>query len=66
MKRTEGSKNQYNKRLQDFLKEIDTVANLNGPNSPLHDIMDSVPFKDLETALMMARLEQDPSYAVNA
>lgn len=62
MSRAEGNTSKYDQRLQNFLKEIDAIVNMNPRHNPMHDIMDSVPFKDLETALMMARMEHDPHY----
>lgn len=58
MRRTEGNTRDYTKRLEKFLKEIDEIASLDPRNNPMHQIMDTVPFKDLETALMMAKLER--------
>lgn len=48
----------YNERLKAFLREIEELAMADVQKNPMHAIMDTVPFKDLEIALMMARLEQ--------
>lgn len=48
----------YNERLKTFLREIEVLTAADTFKNPMHDIMDTVPFKDLETALMMARMEQ--------
>jgi len=60
MRRTEGTKKDYSTRLQKFLEEIETLASHEAKANPMHAIMDTVPFKDLEIALMMARMEQKP------
>jgi hypothetical protein len=48
----------YNERLKAFLQEIEELAQIGDNKNPMHAIMDTVPFKDLEIALMMARMEQ--------
>lgn len=47
----------YNERLKTFLREIEELAAADARQNPMHAIMDTVPFKDLEIALMMARME---------
>jgi hypothetical protein len=57
LKKFENTK-QYEKRLKVFLEEIQELATSSDTANPIHTIMDSVPFKDLEIALMMAKMEQ--------
>lgn len=52
-------KEQYDNRLQAFLCQIHTVEQ--SKRNELYDIMDMVPFRDLETALMIATMEQGKS-----
>lgn len=44
----------YDLRLKKFLRRITAVSKLSPREEYLYPIMDGVPFKDLETALMMA------------
>lgn len=44
----------YDQRLHRFLRRIKAVSRLVPREKYLYPIMDGVPFKDLETALMMA------------
>jgi len=62
MRRTEGEGESYKQRLEHFLKQIEELSSTKTVRCPLHDIMDTVPFRDLETALMMARMEQGAKY----
>ncbi len=48
----------YDERLQKFLTQIHMVEQSKRKN--LYEIMDMVPFRDLETALMMATMEIEP------
>lgn len=50
-------KQQYEHRLQAFLCQIHTVEQ--SKRNELYEIMDMVPFRDLETALMIATMDQD-------
>lgn len=52
------SKEPYDQRLQNFLVQIHTIEQQK--RKDLYEIMDTVPFRDLETALMMATLEYQP------
>ena len=57
-KRKEQGKKDYEARLSAFLKQIMSVKDLSSTKENyLQDIMDAVPFRDLETALMMAMME---------
>lgn len=49
--------NMYQARLQTFLSRIEHVKGLSPAGETLHEIMDTVPFRDLETALMMATMD---------
>lgn len=53
--RTRPIKQQYDERLQAFLVQIHTVEQ--SKRKDLYEIMDTVPFRDLETALMIAMME---------
>lgn len=48
----------YDERLQTFLTQIYTVEQ--SKRKDLYEIMDTVPFRDLETALMIATMEPTP------
>lgn len=50
-------KQQYDNRLQAFLCQIHAVEQ--SKREELYEIMDMVPFRDLETALMIATMETD-------
>jgi hypothetical protein len=45
----------YQSRLNQFLSQISQIQ-AQAPQEELHAIMDTVPFRDLETALMMATM----------
>jgi len=60
MMSTRAKTDTYNERLQKFLTQIHTVEQNKRNN--LYEIMDMVPFRDLETALMMATLDDRRSY----
>lgn len=47
----------YNARYNRFIRDIKVVSRMNPKEHYLYRIMDGVPFKDLETALMMAKDE---------
>lgn len=46
----------HEERLQAFLVQIHTVEQ--SKRKDLYEIMDTVPFRDLETALMIATMDQ--------
>lgn len=48
----------YNERLQAFLAQLHTVEQ--SRSRTLYEIMDMVPFRDLETALIIATMEPVP------
>ncbi len=56
-------KQDYQTRLNAFLSQIQYVQALAPKEDHLYAIMDTVPFRDLETALMMATLESGPRHA---
>ncbi len=60
MKQRSNPDSNYAQRLQSFLVKIHTVEQRQ--QKDLYNIMDTVPFRDLETALMMATLEDQGSY----
>jgi hypothetical protein len=62
MKSTGRGKPDYQTRLAQFLSQIDDIKTKR-PKEDLYAIMDTVPFRDLETALMMARLERETHHA---
>ena len=47
----------YDVRLYKFLRGIISVSAMGPKGKYLHPMMDSVPFKDLETAILMAHIE---------
>ncbi len=53
---SKGQEDKYNQRLSMFLSQIKTVQSRHSKKD-LYFIMDTVPFRDLETALMMATMD---------
>jgi hypothetical protein len=53
----EDMKKQYNLRFRHFIREITAVSRMNPKEKFLYRIMDGVPFKDLETAIMLAKID---------
>jgi hypothetical protein len=52
------SKNRdYDVRLQSFLKQIMEIARMTPQDRYLHPLMNSVPFQDLETAMMIIDID---------
>lgn len=56
----EDMKEQYNVRFRHFIREIIVVSRMKPKEKFLYRIMDGVPFKDLETAIMMAKIDYGP------
>jgi hypothetical protein len=54
---SEDMKKQYDFRFRHFIREIIVISRMNPKEKFLYGIMDGVPFKDLETALMMAKID---------
>ena len=54
---SEDAKKQYDVRFRLFIREITVVSRMKPKEKFLYRIMDGVPFKDLETALMMAKID---------
>jgi hypothetical protein len=54
---SEDMKKQYDFRFRHFIREIIVVSRMKPKEKFLYRIMDGVPFKDLETALMMAKID---------
>lgn len=50
----------YELRFRHFIREIIIVSRMKPKEKYIYRIMDGVPFKDLETALLMARINYDP------
>lgn len=59
------NQNVYESRLETFLSRIAHVQTMSPKRAELHEIMDTVPFRDLETALMMATMEYGQDAAGN-
>ncbi len=57
---TEDMKKRYDLRFRHFIREINVVSRMNPKEKFLYRIMDGVPFKDLETAILMAKIDYDP------
>lgn len=55
----EDMKKQYELRFRLFIREITVVSRMKPKEKFLYRIMDGVPFKDLETAIMMAKIDFD-------
>ena len=50
-------KTHYEIRFRAFLREIIGVSRMKPKQEYLHSLMDSVPFKDLETAILMKNID---------
>lgn len=51
----------YDLRFQSFLQEVTKVSQMEPKEEYLYKIMDNVPFKDLEAAILMAKLDYSAS-----
>ena len=60
---TEEIKKRYDARFRHFVREIIVVSRMNPKEKFLYRIMDCVPFKDLETAILMAKIDYDEKMA---
>lgn len=49
----------YDVRFYKFLRGLISVSAMKPKERYLHPIMDGVPFKDLETAILMAHIEHE-------
>jgi hypothetical protein len=54
---SEDMKAQYDFRFRHFIREIIVISRMKPKEKFLYRIMDGVPFKDLETAIMMAKID---------
>jgi hypothetical protein len=54
---SEVEKIQYDMRFRAFLRQIISVSRLKPKERYIYKVMDGVPFKDLETALLMAKID---------
>lgn len=54
-------KSAYDLRLCTFLDDIARIGRMTPREKYLHPLMDSVPFKDLETAILMTGMEHEKS-----
>lgn len=54
---SEDLKKQYDVRFRRFIREITVVSRMNPKEKFIYSIMDGVPFKDLETAILMAKID---------
>lgn len=48
---------EYDMRFRTFLRQIIGVSQMKPKEKYLYSIMDGVPFKDLETAILMANID---------
>lgn len=53
----QSQKTKYDLRFKKFLRRINDISKLEPREKYLYCIMDGVPFKDLEIALIMAKIE---------
>lgn len=56
---TEDMKKRYDIRFRHFIREITVVSRMKPKEQFIYRIMDGVPFKDLETAIMMAKIDYE-------
>ncbi len=54
---SEVKKMEYNMRFRSFLRQIIGVSRMKPREKYLYPIMDGVPFKDLETSILMANID---------
>lgn len=54
---SEVKKMEYDMRFRAFLRQIISVSRLKPKERYIFKVMDGVPFKDLETALLMAKID---------
>jgi len=54
---SEDIKKRYDTRFRIFIREITGVSKMKPKEKFLYRIMDGVPFKDLETAILMAKID---------
>lgn len=54
---SEVKKMEYDMRFRAFLRQIISVSRLKPYERYIYKVMDGVPFKDLETALLMAKID---------
>jgi hypothetical protein len=57
--KTADAQNVYDVRFYKFLRGIIRVSAMKPKSKYLYPIMDGVPFKDLETAILMAHIEHE-------
>lgn len=50
---------QYEMRFRDFIRQIMDVRRMQPREKYLYPLMDGVPFRDLETAIMMVKIDYD-------
>lgn len=50
-------KKQYDVRFRIFMRDLTMVSRMKPKEKFLYPIMDGVPFKDLETAILMAKID---------
>lgn len=60
---TEDMKKRYDVRFRIFIREITGVSKMKPKEKFLYRIMDGVPFKDLETAILMAKIDYEDRIA---
>lgn len=54
---TDDMKKRYDVRFRIFIREITGVSKMRPREKFLYRIMDGVPFKDLETAILMVKID---------
>lgn len=54
---SEDMKKRYDVRFRYFIREITVISRMKPKEKYLYRIMDGVPFKDLETAILMAKID---------
>lgn len=57
---------QYDMRFRDFIRQIMSVRRMQPRDKFLYPLMDGVPFRDLETAMLMVQIDYDVSANDNA
>lgn len=54
---TADKKLEYDMRFRTFIRQIIGVSRMKPKEKYLYKVMDGVPFKDLETAILMAKID---------
>ncbi|PZO84120.1 MAG: hypothetical protein DI626_08540 [Micavibrio aeruginosavorus] len=60
---SEVKKLEYDMRFRTFMRQMFTISRMKPKEKYLYRLMDGVPFKDLETAILITRIDYDKNAA---